>query len=50
MTPGAFSKDAKECARATGITLIDAKLFLMMIKRLAPAAQARLLSFASQVG
>jgi restriction system protein len=50
MTSGAFSKDAKECAQVYGITLIDAKLFLMMIKRLPPPAQERLLSFATQDG
>ncbi len=48
MTPGAFSKDAKESARVNGITLIDARLFLMMIRRLPPAAQERLLHFATQ--
>ena len=47
MTPGAFSKDAKECARLNGVTLVDGKLFLMMIRRLPPAAQERLLSFAT---
>jgi len=46
MTPGAFSKDAKECAQAYGISLIDGKLFLLMIKRLPADAQRRLLAFA----
>jgi hypothetical protein len=50
MTPGAFSKDAKECARLNGVTLVDGKLFLMMIRRLPPAAQERLLSFATHAG
>ena len=48
MTPGAFSRDAKECAREYGITLIDAKLFLMMIRRLPAAAQERLLAYATK--
>jgi restriction system protein len=48
MTPGAFSKDARECGRVNGVTLVDGKLFLMMIKRLPPAAQRRLLTFATQ--
>jgi len=47
MTPGAFSKDAKECARLNGVTLVDGKLFLMMVRRLPPAAQERLLRFAA---
>ena len=47
ITPGAFSKDAKECARLNGVTLVDGGLFLMMIRRLPAAAQERLLSFAT---
>lgn len=46
MTPGAFSNDARECARLNGVTLIDGKLLLTMIRRLPPAAQERLLRFA----
>lgn len=48
ITPGAFSKDAKERARLNGVTLVDGTLFLMMVRRLPPAAQVRLLSFAMQ--
>jgi len=48
MTPGAFSRDARESARAAGITLIDAKVFLLMIKRLPPAEQVRLFVFATR--
>jgi hypothetical protein len=48
MTPGAFSKDAKDCALAKGITLVDGRLFLMMIRRLPPAVRERLLSLALQ--
>jgi restriction system protein len=48
MTPGAFSRDAKECARANGITLVDGSLFLMMIRRLSPPVRERLLSLALQ--
>jgi hypothetical protein len=47
MTPGAFSRDAKECARLNSVTLVDGKLFLMMIRRLPPATQERLLGFAT---
>ncbi|MEJ2554200.1 MAG: restriction endonuclease [Gammaproteobacteria bacterium] len=46
MTPGAFSEDARECARLSGVTLIDGKLLVTMIKRLPPVAQERLLRFA----
>jgi len=46
MTPGVFSKDAREAALANRVTLIDGRLFLMMIGRLAPAARARLLEVA----
>lgn len=48
MTPGAFSKDAKEAALANGVTLIDGRLFLMMIGRLMPPARERLLTLAMQ--
>lgn len=48
MTPGAFSKDARESARASGITLIDGKMLLLMIGRLSPAARDRLLRVAMQ--
>lgn len=48
MTSGTYSKDAKAFAAKNRITLIDATLFLMMIKRLPPEAQERLLNFATQ--
>jgi restriction system protein len=48
MTQGAFSRDARECASANGITLIDGKLFAMMIGRLDPVARERLLVLAMQ--
>ena len=48
MTSSTYSDDAKEFARKNQITLIDAALFLMMIKRLPQEAQQRLLRFATQ--
>jgi len=48
MTSGAFSDDARTFARENDITLIDAKLFLMMITRLPQDAQRRLLEFATK--
>lgn len=47
MTSNAYSDEAKAFARSNSITLIDATLFLMMIKRLPQEAQDRLLSFAT---
>ena len=48
MTSSAYSDEAKAFARSNNITLIDATLFLMMIKRLPQEAQDRLLSFATK--
>ena len=48
MTSSAYSQDAKEFARSNNITLIDAKLFLMMIMRLPREARDRLLSFTTK--
>jgi restriction system protein len=48
MTSSTYSDDAKEFARKNQITLIDATLFLMMIKRLPQESQQRLLRFATQ--
>lgn len=48
MTSGGFTKDAKEFAKTNRITLIDATLFLMMIKRLPQESQDRLLDFATK--
>lgn len=44
MASGAYSDDAKEIAKANGITLINGVLFLAMIKRLSDDAQLRLLN------
>ena len=48
MTSSAYSDEAKAFAHSNCITLIDATLFLMMIKRLPQEAQDRLLSFATR--
>ena len=46
MTSGYYTDEAKTIATANRITLIDGEMLLMMIRRLPPDEQARLLTFA----
>jgi restriction system protein len=48
MAPGGFTEDAREFAKANGITLLDGKLFLSMLERLPLEASKKLLAFATE--